>query len=71
MNETAPEGQVYVCSACGKRSKDRHGDKPISKGWDVSCMLHAVLCFEDKLVLNQGVVTQIEKGGVVETASAQ
>lgn len=71
MNQTAPDGQVYVCTACGKRSKDCYGEKPISKGWDVSCTMHALLCFEDKLVLNNGVVTQIEEGGVVETASAQ
>ena len=43
MNETAPEGQVWVCAACGKQSRDRYG-----YGWDESCMLHAVLCFEQK-----------------------
>lgn len=39
----APEGQIYVCSACGKTARDIYtgGD-----GWDSSCALHAVLCYE-------------------------
>ena len=45
-NEVAPEGQVFVCGACGKRSKDRYGDQAISYGWDESCMMWAVLCYE-------------------------
>jgi hypothetical protein len=48
MNEVAPKGQVFVCAACGKRSKDRYGDQKIDRGWDVSCMLNAVLCYEEK-----------------------
>jgi hypothetical protein len=47
MNQVAPEGQVYVCGACGKRSRDKYGDQKISYGWDVSCMLHAVLCYDE------------------------
>ena len=47
-NKVAPEGQVYVCSACGKQSQDQYGDQAISFGWDESCMLHAVLCYVDK-----------------------
>ncbi len=46
MNTDAPEGQVYVCSACGKRSRDRYGEKAIDRGWDVSCALSAVLVQE-------------------------
>ena len=46
MNQVAPEGQVFVCAACGKQSQDRYGFKRISQGWDESCMLHAVLCYE-------------------------
>lgn len=45
-NEFAPDGQVYVCSACGKRSKDLYGNQPIDNMWDESCMLHAVLCYD-------------------------
>lgn len=44
-NHTAPEGQVWVCGACGKRSQDRYGFQNISYGWDESCMLNAVLCY--------------------------
>ena len=37
---TAPDGQVYVCGACGRSNK---------KAWEVgdeSCFLNAVLCHE-------------------------
>lgn len=44
----APVGQVWVCTACGKTSKDRGGNHAISRGWDESCMLNAVLCYEKK-----------------------
>lgn len=53
MNDEAPEGQVFVCGACGKRSKDRYGFKAISHGWDESCMLNAVLCWENSLEFNE------------------
>ena len=46
-NEIAPEGQVYVCGACGKRSRDRYGSARIDYGWDESCMLNSVLCYDD------------------------
>lgn len=52
----APLGQVYVCGACGKTSRNRAGfvndgtprggPSVASPGWDESCMLNAVLCFE-------------------------
>ncbi len=42
-NEFAPKGQVYICGACGKRSRDLYGTKAIDEDWDESCMLHAVL----------------------------
>jgi len=48
MNETAPEGQIFICSACGKRSKDKYGDQKIDRGWDISCMIYSVLCYEEK-----------------------
>ncbi len=47
-NKVAPEGQVFICAACGKRSKDRYGDQKIDHGWDASCMLNSVLCYEKK-----------------------
>jgi len=39
----AKAGSVYVCGACGKKSKDLYGE---GGGWDESCMLNAVLCDE-------------------------
>lgn len=43
----APAGQIFVCGACGKRSRDRYGFQKIDAGWDESCMLQAVLCREE------------------------
>lgn len=40
------EGQIYVCAACGKRSRDREGNRAIDRGWDESCSMHAILCYE-------------------------
>ena len=45
----APDGQVYVCGACGKTSPTRYGfdasNKTVAdRGWDSSCAMHAVLC---------------------------
>jgi hypothetical protein len=49
MNKIAPEGQMYVCGACGKRSKSEYGiDDAIDSGWDEACMLNAVLVYENK-----------------------
>lgn len=45
----APEGQVYVCGACGKVFKD-----PYKVG--VSCMLNRVLCYEDSLEYENEIV---------------
>ena len=59
-NEIAPEGQIYVCAACGKRSKDKYGEKPIDSGWDVSCMMNSVLCYEEKN--ENGLYTPVEEG---------
>lgn len=56
MNERAPEGQVFVCGACGKTARWRYGfddknknDPEASPGWDSSCMTWSVLCFADKI----------------------
>lgn len=60
-NEVAPEGQVWVCGACGKRSKDKYGQQAITFGWDVSCMLNSFLAQEDSLVFNEdGRVKQVK-----------
>lgn len=49
-NRVAPDGFVYVCMACGKRSRDKYGDQPLSRGWDESCMLNAE-CIEETLLV--------------------
>lgn len=56
MNRFAPEGEVFVCSACGKRSGDRYGSLAIDHGWDESCMLNAVLCYADKRFNADGIL---------------
>jgi hypothetical protein len=65
---TAGEGEVFVCLACGKRSKDRYGSKALDRGWDASCMLNAQLCYESHVVYDQdlGRATAVLEGGVVE-----
>lgn len=52
-NEDAPEGSVWVCTACGKMARDKYGFKPISWGWDESCMLNADLFSLEELELNE------------------
>jgi hypothetical protein len=51
-NLIAPDGQVFVCNACGKESPDHYGtagDAALrSPGWDESCVLHAVLCWRKR-----------------------
>lgn len=48
MNRFAPDGEVFVCACCGKQSRDLYGSEAISAGWDESCMLNAVLCYDRK-----------------------
>jgi hypothetical protein len=60
-NETAPKGKVWVCCACGKLSRDLYGFKPISRGWDESCVLNAQMFEEKKLVIEQGRVVKVQK----------
>lgn len=50
----APEGQIYVCGACGKTSMTRYGfdsdEKRVAdRGWDTSCATWATLCFKDSI----------------------
>lgn len=49
--ERAPEGQIYVCGACGRTSPtrsgyDADGKKVASGSWDEACFLNAVLCYQ-------------------------
>ena len=63
-NEMAGPGEVFVCVACGRRSKDRNGDHKIHSGWDTSCRTHAVKYREADLVIDPktGVVTAVKAG---------
>lgn len=51
----APEGQIFVCGACGKTSKDLYGGQ--NSRWDESCMMNAVLCHENSIKKQNGLVT--------------
>jgi hypothetical protein len=70
-NTKAPEGQIWVCCACGKTSEWKYGfdnnnkDCVKSHGWDESCMLNSVLCYKDKCKMVHGLVRSIEVGGEV------
>lgn len=45
----ASEGTIWVCAACGKTAKNRVPGKPgAMPGWDESCMLKAVLVYDDR-----------------------
>ncbi len=63
-NDVAGPGEVYVCAACGRRSKDRDGNLKIHSGWDTSCRTHAVKCREEDLIINpeNGTVTGLKEG---------
>jgi hypothetical protein len=58
----APDGQVFVCGACGRLSKSLYGDAQSS--WDESCMMNAVLCHESSVVRAESGL--IEKADAVE-----
>lgn len=52
----APLGKLWVCTACGKTTRDSYGSE---KGWDESCMLNSVLVEESRLVYGGGRVVEI------------
>jgi len=56
-NHEAPQGQIYICGACGKRSRDVYGSNKIDRGWDASCMMNSVLVYENSIVMENGRVT--------------
>lgn len=54
----APAGKVWVCLACGKKSRTKYGfdkdNKDVAdRGWDESCMLNSQLFEESRLVLDE------------------
>ena len=36
------ENSLYYCQDCAKMSWDKHGDNPIDRGWDVSCVMNSI-----------------------------
>lgn len=57
----APEGEVWVCLACGKMSRDKYGFDPITRGWDESCMLNSALIRQSRLVIDNGRVIRVKE----------
>jgi hypothetical protein len=53
IDAAAPEGAVWICTACGKRASSLT-DGGIDHGWDESCMMHAVLCDAASVELQGG-----------------
>lgn len=50
MCTVAPPGLIWICTACGKFSEDKHGDAGWkSPGWDESCMLNSELVDVDQV----------------------
>lgn len=49
LPKVAEDGQLFVCRACGKTSKDLYGGDG-SYGWDASCSMNAVLVFVADLI---------------------
>lgn len=57
----APDGQVYVCGACGRTARDKYNGP---RGWDESCMLNAVLCYlNPEMVDGQSMWRAVEESG--------
>jgi hypothetical protein len=48
----APAGQMWLCGACGKRSRNKSGTHAIDYGYDESCMLNSVLVYEASIRRN-------------------
>lgn len=42
FNPQAPEGQIWECQACGRRSRNKYNSTE-GCNWDESCMLNSVL----------------------------
>jgi hypothetical protein len=53
--DLAPEGTTWVCGACGKCARHRI-DGGLSDGWDSSCTTWAVLCYDESIIVHDGVV---------------
>jgi hypothetical protein len=54
QSDIAPEGTIWVCPACSKTNTHRYGN------WDTSCVMWAVLCRQDTLKFEDGVLISAE-----------
>ena len=52
--------KIWVCLACGKRSNDVYGEKPIDRGWDASCALNSIEVDPDHLIIKDNRVVGIK-----------
>jgi len=63
----APEGQIFVCHACGKTSPTLYDiDGAADRGWDESCMMNAILCYAEGL--ERGDDGRVTKAKAVEVS---
>lgn len=53
LEEKAPEGQIWVCTACGKFNEDRY------KVGDVSCYINSMLFYKKHLKFKDGRVVEV------------
>lgn len=61
----APEGYIWVCTACGKTAKDKYSTAKDSTpvGWDGACVLNSLLVAEQHIGRSRanGCVTRVDK----------
>lgn len=63
-SSVAPPGHIYVCTACGKMSRDLYGTPgpETSPDWAVSCTVNARLFRQSLLVIEDGRVVKVLRG---------
>ena len=67
MNQLAGGNQIWVCQCCGKTSEDKYGiEGKHSYGWDVSCVVNAVLCWKGRLTMSGGRVSELPQTALVK-----
>lgn len=54
LEKLAPDGQIYLCGACGKRNKNKY------KVGDESCYMNSVLVYEASIKEEDGVLITAE-----------
>jgi hypothetical protein len=54
LEKLAPEGQIWLCGACGRRNKNKY------EVGDESCYMNAVLVYEKSIMEEDGVLITAE-----------